>query len=254
MPAPEHIILFGGSFDPPHLAHVRLSQQARLAWAADNAIDPACTLLAYIPAARSPHKATAPHATDAQRLEMLDLALGPALADAAAPAAIWPVELERAAAAAGPSYTIDTVTTLRGQLDAQGKGLVRLHLLIGADQLAALHRWHRARELVAAAPPIVMFRPPYEQPEPLAQALLDTGAWSPTDLALLLSALVTSSISASSTAARAAAAAEDFASLEAIVGPAVAGYIRLHGLYLAKLGILGAGPGAGPAAGPGGNP
>lgn len=232
MPAPEHIILFGGSFDPPHLAHVRLPQQARLAWAAENSIDPARTLLAYIPAARSPHKASAPQATDAQRLEMLALALGPALADVASPTAIWPVELERAAVATGPSYTIDTVTTLRGRLDADGQGRTRLHLLIGADQLLALHRWHRPRELVALAPPIVMLRPPHDQPEPLAKALLETDAWSPGDLALLLAALVTlSTMDTSSTAARTAAAANGFVSLEAIVGAAVAGYIRQHGLY-----------------------
>ena len=232
-PAPQHVILYGGSFDPPHLAHARLPPQARQQWAAQNSVDLAATPLFYVPAARSPHKALTPEATDAQRLRMLELALGSDLADPAAPVVIYTGELDRAAAAPGkPSYTIDTVMALRAQLDAAGCPHTRLHLLIGADQLLALHRWHHAQELVALAPPLVMLRPPHTQLKPLADALLQTGAWSPVDLAYLLAALVTvPTMDASSTAARAAAAAGDITLLEAIVGPAVGGYIQQNKLY-----------------------
>jgi nicotinate-nucleotide adenylyltransferase len=235
-PAPAHIILYGGSFDPPHLGHARLPALARDAWARDRGIDPASTLLLYIPAARSPHKAERPQATDSQRLEMLSLILAEDASTAPRPQ-VWPVELTRAMLdPTRPSFTIDTAAALREKLDAQGLAATELSLLIGADQLVALHRWHRARELVALAPPIVMLRPPNIEPDQLGDALLTTGAWSPADVAHLLASLVIiPTMPVSSTAARAAAEAGhvtgDWSALTQLVGPAVARYISEQGLY-----------------------
>ncbi len=235
-PAPAHIILYGGSFDPPHLGHARLPGLARDAWARDRGVDTASTLLLYIPAARSPHKAERPQATDSQRLEMLSLILAEAAGAAPRPQ-VWPVELTRAMLdPTRPSFTIDTVAALRETLDAQGLQATELSLLIGADQLVALHRWHRARELVALAPPIVMLRPPTIEPDQLGDALLTTGAWSPADVAHLLASLVIiPTMPASSTAARAAAEAGhltgDWSVLTQLVGPAVTRYISEQGLY-----------------------
>lgn len=59
------------------------------------------------------------------------------------------IELRRS----GPSYTIDTVHSLRAQ------GYKEVSWLIGADMLMLLPMWHRSRELIHEADMLVMNRP-----------------------------------------------------------------------------------------------
>src|SRR5262245_44008477 len=90
--------VFGGSFDPVHLGHLKLAEcccdQARL------------DRILFVPAAHQPHKLRAPRASGDQRVEMLRLATASTPAFEAST-----VEIGRG----GPSYTVDTLRELRGQ-------------------------------------------------------------------------------------------------------------------------------------------
>ena len=61
------VAIFGGSFDPPHVAHLAVAAAATEAGQVDR--------LLWVPAATSPFKVGAPAATPAQRLEMVRLAV-----------------------------------------------------------------------------------------------------------------------------------------------------------------------------------
>lgn len=131
----DTVLLFGGSFDPPHRAHILLPQQARVAIAADH--------LAFIPAAQQPLKQSQTPAH--HRLAMLKIAL----ADCS-DCHVLDVELKRD----GPSYTIDTLR----QLKAMWGDDVTLRLLIGADQLAGFDRWRDWQHIEQLATPVIMHR------------------------------------------------------------------------------------------------
>lgn len=117
---PKRIGVFGGAFDPPHNAHVALAQ------AALSQLD--LSELHVIPTGMAWHKARA-LTPPSHRLAMTRLAFGdmPRVT-------IDPRELERA----GPTYTIDTLEALRRENPS-----AQLHLIMGADQFAALRQWHR---------------------------------------------------------------------------------------------------------------
>ncbi len=155
------VILFGGSFDPVTLAHVRMSCEAR-------DVAEAGAWLVFVPAARSPHKAHGPIASDADRVEMLRLAL----ADVDR-CAIWTDEIDRAKAG-DASYSIDTIEHARTVL---GEG-VRLRLLIGADQALSFHRWRESRRILEVATPVVMPRDEMATHADLVAAMRRTGEWS----------------------------------------------------------------------------
>ncbi len=133
------VLIFGGTFDPPHRAHTRLPPiaAARLR----------CDRIIYIPAALNPLKDDRPTPA-AHRLEMLRRAI------AAVPGAeIDTCELDRE----GPSYTVDTLEMLRERF---GPGAT-LYLLMGSDQALEFTRWHRWRRILELATPAVMVRPPH---------------------------------------------------------------------------------------------
>ena len=148
----RRILVFGGTFDPPHRAHVELSLHAARALA--------CDTLLVVPAARSPHKTAGPTATDEERVAMLELAYR-----GHPEAAICTAELNRAAAGQ-PSYTIDTIRALRTAAPH-----AEFRLLIGADQAAAFHKWREPAALLEFAPPAVVLRPPIDTAETLRAAL-----------------------------------------------------------------------------------
>lgn len=134
----RRVLVVGGSFDPPHRAHVRLAQDAARASGCDH--------LLFIPARQSPLKDTEPTAA-AHRLAMLRLAL----ADSSN-ASICTFELDRP----GPSYTVDTLRALHAALPES----VELRLFVGSDQLQNFDAWREPDELVSLAPPVVVLRPP----------------------------------------------------------------------------------------------
>ncbi len=118
---PERIALFGGSFDPPHQAHLAIA-----AAAVEH-----CDLqqVVFIPCQVSPLKGRSPGASGADRLAMLRLAT-----NAMAWAAVSDWELSRP----GPSYSWQTAEHL-----AAAHPGAALYWLMGADQWDALDRWAR---------------------------------------------------------------------------------------------------------------
>lgn len=160
-PAAAPVLLYGGTFDPPHRAHVELAVAAR-----DTLFGPDGWLV-YVPAARSPHKPDGPVASDAHRLAMLGLAT-----KARERTAIWTDEIDRAAhGRGGPSYWIDTLRRAVSVADEA----VPLRFLIGADQAVAFHRWRDAYEIHPIAEPAVMLREPHSTAETLGLALRNAG-------------------------------------------------------------------------------
>ena len=134
--APRRIGLFGGTFDPPHTAHLELARVARDALALDE--------LRWIPAGQPWQKARA--ITPAEHRE----AMVRAAIEGEPRFVLERCELERD----GPSYMVDTVQALQArEPDA------RWVLILGQDQLAGLHTWHRWRELLARVDLAVADRP-----------------------------------------------------------------------------------------------
>jgi nicotinate-nucleotide adenylyltransferase len=138
------IALFGGSFDPVHHGHLLLAQDAleqlELDW------------LVFIPAGVNPHKLqNAPVASSSQRFKMLQAATA-----GVSGFVCDPQELERE----GPSYTVDTVESYRERWPQ-----AQLFLLIGEDNLAKLHAWHRVDRLQELVEFVCFGRAHAEAPE-----------------------------------------------------------------------------------------
>lgn len=129
--------MLGGTFDPVHVAHLRIAQLAldllRLA------------RLLWVPTGRPGYR-DAPVASPAHRLAMLRLVVG------GEPRYVID---ERELAAQATGYTVDTLAALRAELGAQQP----LVLLMGDDQFAKLDSWHRWRDLFGLAHIAVFARP-----------------------------------------------------------------------------------------------
>ena len=120
----RRIGVFGGAFDPPHLAHVALVRSAIEAFSLDE--------VRVLPTGQAWHRAGS--LTDAaHRLAMTRLAF------AELPQVVVD---DREIRRIGPSYTVDTLT----EIAAEQPG-ARLHLLIGDDQRRSLPAWHRIGEI-----------------------------------------------------------------------------------------------------------
>ncbi len=164
-------LYFGGSFDPPHLGHTSLPAQAAKALQQQLDLPAGSCRLIYVPAARSPHKDTAPTA-DHHRLAMLNLALK----DLECPWTIWDQELQDAPLNPGePSYWADT-WAIANQLLPNTTN----RFLIGADQALSMHRWHRYTEFWKSA--VVMMRGDAHDIDTLIQSLDNLKVWTPEDL------------------------------------------------------------------------
>ena len=135
----KRVLLFGGTFDPVHHAHLTIARAA--------AAQLDCERVWLIPSATPPHKKPAV-APAADRLAMLALAVaGDELFT------ICDVELQRG----GASYTIDTLAELRTLLPA-----AELFWLIGSDMLAELPKWYQADQLVKQVRFAAAVRPPQD--------------------------------------------------------------------------------------------
>lgn len=200
----RRVILFGGSFDPPHVAHVALPMLAMAATGAD--------AVAFIPAGQAPHKPSGSQTDALHRLAMLRLAV------AEIPHAIVLTDEIDRAADGRPSFTIDTLAALRGRAPD-----TKFRLLLGADMLRIFPTWREPQRIVELAEPLVMVRPPDTRDALLASLpAADRPRWSPRLLDL-------PQIDASSTQLRDRATRGE--SLAGLAPPAVEDYIRRHGLY-----------------------
>jgi len=129
--------IYGGTFDPVHFGHLRTALEAKEALG--------ITDLRFLPCRLPPHRDT-PGASPDLRLLMLELALE----NADSGFCIDRRELDRE----GPSYMVDTLASLRGEVFGQS-----ICLILGVDAFAALTSWHRWRGLFGLAHLVVMQRP-----------------------------------------------------------------------------------------------
>lgn len=203
----QKIGLYGGTFDPIHHGHLILGRDAVETLGLDRLI--------FIPAAVSPHKlAAVPGAGGEARRAMLAAAL------AGEPRfALDDRELRRT----GPSYTFDTVAAIRGELP----GEMEIFYLIGEDNLALLHTWHRIDELRALARFVVFRREDTPAPADLPAATPRTDRLLIDPTLPRLSRLV--DISATEIRKRVASGQ----SIRYLIPEAVAGLIESRGLYRA---------------------
>ncbi len=139
--------LLGGTFNPVHLAHLRIAEEARQAAGLDRVL--------FIPAADPPHKPLAGDVPFALRYEMVQQAIGdnPAFG-------ISNIEACRS----GKSYTVDTLVELR-----QDRPDDELHFIIGSDSFLELGLWYRYEAIFSLASLIVVERPEKEIQAPLQQ-------------------------------------------------------------------------------------
>ncbi len=207
-------LFFGGSFDPPHLAHAQLP--ARIAAMLGNT-----TQVIYVPAGRSPFKSAHPLA-DHHRIAMLELALQNQCGWE-----IWEQELRDAPMNPNqPSYWADTWAII-DRLNMPGLN----RFLIGADQALSMHRWHRYTEFWQDA--LVMLRANSDSAELLIDELTKLNIWSAQDIAHWRRCIgVVPMIDVSSSAIR-AALRDPARRANPIDGlaPQVQAYILEHDLY-----------------------
>lgn len=139
----ESIAIYGGTFDPVHIGHLR------------SAIDVRSKLkvgrLFVVPSSTPPHRQR-PSVTPEVRLEMLRLSV----ADLAG------IEVDdREINRSGMSYSIDTLAEFRSEYPTW-----RIYFILGADAFSLLHTWHRWQELTNFAHLVVLERPGSSSPQP----------------------------------------------------------------------------------------
>jgi nicotinate-nucleotide adenylyltransferase len=125
---PARLGLFGGTFNPIHVGHLRAAEEAAEALALDRVV--------FLPSAVPPHKASARGdviAPAQHRLEWVKLAT-----EGNPRFSVDALELERE----GPSYSVDTLRTLRKR-----DGDAEIVFLIGLDAFAEIGSWREPEAL-----------------------------------------------------------------------------------------------------------
>ena len=140
--------VMGGTFDPIHMGHLAIGEEAREALSLD--------VVLFVPAGQPPHKPAGSVTSVEHRVAMVELAIAdnPAFE-------LSPIEIDRP----GPSYTVETVEALA----RDGDDLV---LILSAETFAELPSWHEPERLFEAARIAVVPRGGYPAPDPawLAEA------------------------------------------------------------------------------------
>lgn len=127
--------ILGGTFDPPHIGHLVVAQDALESLELDRLI--------VVPAGRPPHREAL---LDAEtRLALVRLAF-----EGDDRFQVSDVEVERE----GPSWTVDTLEWARLELDPDV-----LYLIVGADQLRSFRGWRQPERILRLARLAVMTRP-----------------------------------------------------------------------------------------------
>lgn len=117
--------ILGGTFDPPHMGHLVIAEEVRLALSLDE--------VWFVPTNEPPHKEKAMTATG-DRVNMLEKAIRSNVAFK-----VNTIEVERS----GKSYTIDTMKEL-----TNCNPEVVFYFIIGADMVESLPNWIKINELM----------------------------------------------------------------------------------------------------------
>lgn len=208
--------ILGGTFNPIHLAHLRIAEEVREACALDEVL--------FIPAATPPHKPEFAAAPFADRLAMVQAAIadnpGFSVSD---------LEARRS----GKSFSVDTLEILR-RADPAGER----YFIVGLDSFRDIASWKEYARLFELAHMVVTARPGVEIPDPLAALPVAVQGDFCYDGQLkklrhrsgkTVIFLEETRLDISSTLIRRKVAAG--ASIRYLVPPSVAAYIDDHGLY-----------------------
>ena len=134
--------VLGGTFDPVHLGHLIIAEEARTRLSLEKVL--------FVPAGRPWFKDGNDVTGTADRLEMLRLAL-----EGNPQFCIDTQELERP----GATYTVDTIAQLRGQMGPDAE----IFFIIGLDALAELARWKDPERLASMCFFAAMRRPEFTE-------------------------------------------------------------------------------------------
>lgn len=131
--------ILGGTFDPVHNGHVQIALDVHHALGSQET--------KLIPCHIPPHR-DMPVVSAEQRLTMLELVAGdhPELS-------VDKRELERE----GPSWMVDTLSSLRNEL-----GELPMYLVLGADAFNQIDSWHEWQKLISLAHIVIADRPDCE--------------------------------------------------------------------------------------------
>lgn len=129
--------IFGGTFDPIHLGHLLLADQALQFVPLDQ--------VWFIPTGEPPHKLKKKITPVHHRARMVELAIRnhPAFS-------VSKIEMERM----GPCYTVDTIQQLTDRYPEH-----QFFLLIGADMVKDLPHWYKIKEILQFVQVIGLGRP-----------------------------------------------------------------------------------------------
>ena len=199
---PRNLGVMGGTFDPVHLGHLAVAEEAREVLNLERIL--------FVPAGQPPHKPAGDVSSVEHRLAMVELAIAdnPAFE-------LSRIEVDRA----GPSYTVDTLEALAADGD-------RLTVILSAETFAELPTWHEPERLFEAARVAVAPRWGYPAPDPGWLAATFPGRED------RVSYLEGPRLGVSSTALRARVAAGR--SIRYLVPAPVAAYIAANNLYHAR--------------------
>ncbi len=199
--------MFGGTFDPPHRAHIAIARAAAEHFQLDRVL--------FAPAGRQPLKTTASVAEYADRLAMVRLAI-------AGERRVEVTTLDKPRADGAANYTVDTLSRLGSQLAVESAAETRLYCITGADAFLDIRRWRQPELLLEQADWIVVSRPGFSLGDltPLALTPLQASH---------VHVLEGFNIDISATQLREALRAG--LQVDASLPPGVGDYIRQHHLY-----------------------
>ncbi|MBC2254283.1 nicotinate-nucleotide adenylyltransferase [Listeria ivanovii] len=132
--------ILGGTFDPPHLAHLRMAEEAKKQLELEKVL--------FLPNKIPPHKQISGMASNEARLEMLQLML--------ADNDYFEVD-SRELGRVGKSYTYDT---MRDMISEQPD--TDFYFIIGGDMVEYLPKWYHIDDLVKMVTFVGLNRPSYQ--------------------------------------------------------------------------------------------
>jgi nicotinate-nucleotide adenylyltransferase len=219
----RRVALYGGTFDPVHAGHMAVARGLLLLFALDEVL--------FIPAYVAPHKRDRRVSPAHDRYAMLALAT-----QDEERMRVSAVELS----APERPYTVETLSSF---LERAGDA-TRLFFVMGADSWEEITTWREWERVLTLTDVIVVTRPGYELPtahvnEEIRRRVVDVRGRTREEVERELEesneprVFLTNAanVDASATAARAAVARGELSELNALVAPAVAGYIKKYGLY-----------------------
>jgi nicotinate-nucleotide adenylyltransferase len=134
--------VMGGTFDPPHMAHLIMAEIALSEYKLDRVL--------FIPAGTPPHKVNSDitDAEDRYAMTLLSIASNPNFY-------ITRMEIERK----GPSYSVDTIRELK---EIYGSG-TDIYFILGMDEALDITSWHEAEQLPSLTQFIIAPRPGFDE-------------------------------------------------------------------------------------------